>query len=183
MYAVIHLTLCSGSSYRRLALHGRDGVDSVEQISYMTGFSRFGKLVSLLACAVTSLVAWALFGAPAAHAGCSYPVTSRTSSGQIPFLNVPLILDPVEGNTRPSEPLSVPPRPRTCSGAWCSRQPAVPAVPAGVLEVALSSWAWHASVPGLTPPDPFSLASEMSSLHTVRRALAVFHPPRLFPLA
>jgi hypothetical protein len=182
MYAVIHFTWCTGSSYRRHALHGRDGVGLVEQILHMTGFSRFGKLVSMSACAVTSLLGWALIGPPAAQAGCSHPVTSRTGSAQIPFLSAPLILEPAEGVARLSEPLSVPPRPRTCSGAWCSRQPAAPAVPAGVLQDALSSWAWYTSVPGLTPPDPFSLASEMSSLRTVRRASAVFHPPRLFPL-
>jgi hypothetical protein len=158
-------------------------VDSVEQASQMTKFSRCGKLVSLSTCGVVSFLACAMLAPPAAQAGCSHTVTSRTNSGQIPFQTAALILDLSEGLARPSESLSIPPLPRPCSGAWCSRQPAAPAVPAGVLDGPLSSWAWCASVPGLTPPDPFSLASETSSIRTVRRGNAVFHPPRVFPIA
>jgi hypothetical protein len=149
----------------------------------MTWLFRFGKLVSLPAAAVMSLVASALIAPPAAQASCSHLVTSRTNPGRIPSVIAPLILDPAGGVARPSEPLTVPPLPRPCSGASCSRQPAAPAVPAGVFDGRLSSWAWCASSPGLIPPDSFSLASETSTLQTVRRRNAVFHPPRLFPLA
>ena len=149
----------------------------------MTRFSRFGKRVFLPTGAVMSLLASALLAPPAAQAGCSHLVTSRTNPGQIPSLIAPLILDRAGGVAGPSEPLPVPPLPRPCSGAWCSQQPTAPAVPAGVSDGRPSSWAWCASIPGWSPPDSFFLASETSSLHTVRRGNAVFHPPRLFPLA
>jgi hypothetical protein len=149
----------------------------------MTRLFRFGKLVSLPAVAVMSLLASALIAPPAAQAGCSHVVTSRTTPGRIPSLIAPSIHDPAGGVARPYEPLTVPPLPRHCSGALCSPQPAAPAVPAGVFDGQVSSWAWCALMPGLIPPDSFSLASETSELHTVRRRNAVFHPPRLYPLA
>src|ERR1700722_1382511 len=80
--------------------------------------------------AVATLLALALLAPPVAKAGCSHLVTSRNDRGHLSALVEPLMRD-LGG---PSDPLSVPRGPRPCSGAWCTGQPEIPAVPAGTFD-------------------------------------------------
>ena len=114
-----------------------------------------------------------------AWAGCNHLVTSQTDSGRLSSRIEPLILE----MTGRSQSLPIPPRPRPCSGTWCSSQPAAPSVPAGVLDGRLDSWAWCTEVPCLASTGPSYLSDETTALRPLQKASAVFHPPRLLPPA
>jgi hypothetical protein len=133
----------------------------------------------LLAGAALTLLVLVTLAPGIAEAGCSHSVTSRADSERLSSLIAPL-LDDVAGH---SEDLPVPPSPRPCSGALCSGLPAVPAVPAGVIDVQAESWAWNAPVLGLASIGTSFLSTEPSDLQPKHRAITVFHPPRLLPSA
>src|SRR5579871_5510579 len=96
--------------------------------------------------AVVVLLAMALSAPPGAEGGCSHLVTSRTDPARLASQ-----LDPsITGWADRSAPLPLPPGSRPCSGAWCSGQPAAPAIPAGMSDGRLDSWLWCPSAPALT---------------------------------
>src|SRR4029077_12441119 len=109
----------------------------------MTRPFTFRQPTAVRAGAVVSLLALALLPPPGAAGGCSHLVTSRTDPARLSSLIEPLVGD-LAGR---SEGLPGPPPPRPWSGAWCSGQPAAPAVPAGVFDGPLDSWPWWPSSP------------------------------------
>ena len=80
---------------------------------------------------------------------------------------------------RASDPLPVPEGPRPCSGAFCSGQPAAPAVPAGVADARVGSWAWCPAIPGSAATGASFLSLETNDPRPLHRWIAVFRPPRL----
>ncbi len=112
-----------------------------------------------------------------AWAGCNHLVISRTDPARSPSLIDPLIGD-FAGQ---SEPYEAPPRP--CTGAWCSGQPATPAVPAGVFDWGIETWVWWASVTGPVPTVRFFASPSSLVLHPTHCGSGVFHPPRCLPSA
>ena len=77
---------------------------------------------------------------------------------------------------RAIKPYEAPPRP--CTGAWCSGQPATPAVPAGVFDWGIETWVWWASVTGPVPTVRFFASPSSLVLHPTHCGSGVFHPPR-----
>jgi hypothetical protein len=114
-----------------------------------------------------------------AWAGCNHLVTSRTDPWRLSSRFEPLILDLIGR----SQPLPLPPRPRPCSGTWCSGQPAAPSVPVGVMDGRLDSWAWCTEMPCLVPTGHSFLSDESAALRPLQQGSAVFHPPRLLSIA
>ncbi len=155
----------------------REGFRSPEP-GIMTRSARFQRPVSLLAGAVLALLASALLAPPAVEGGCSHLVTSRTSPGQLATRIEPLLGD-VSDRTDPLPG----PLPRPCSGAWCSGQPAAPAVPAGVSQSRTDSWAWCQPIADPTSGDPSFLRAATTRLRPRYQGTAVFHPPRPFLLS
>ncbi len=84
-------------------------------------------------------------------------------------------------DARPVRPIRAASRacgPAPCSGAFCSGQPAAPAVPAGVTDGRIVSWVWCSE---LTPPASTAtsfLSLETSDPQPMYRFIAVFRPPR-----
>ncbi len=72
-----------------------------------------------------------------AEGGCSHLVSSRTDPGRLSSLNERWLRS-LAGE---ADGIPAPVTPRPCSGAPCSGQPAAPAVPAGLLDGRLNSWA------------------------------------------
>jgi hypothetical protein len=107
-----------------------------------------------------------------AWAGCSHLVSSRADSGRPPSVIDSLVHNLAERN----EPAQAPPRP--CTGAWCSGQPATPAVPASEFNWGGESWAWW--VPGPLSADTSSIFGfpAPSIFHSLHRQAGIFHPPR-----
>jgi hypothetical protein len=139
----------------------------------------FQRLVSLPAGAVLALLALGAIAPPGAQAACSHLVTSRTDRHESSTLTESLLHD----LAAPSDPLPMPSGPRPCSGAFCSGQPAAPAVPAGVTAGRIGSWAWYSEVPAPTSTETAFLSRETSDPDPMRRAIAIFRPPRLLPPA
>jgi hypothetical protein len=121
------------------------------------------------------LLAAGLLAPPVAKAGCSHLVTSKYDPRAPLLLLESLMADPAGRR----DPLPVPPAPRPCSGAWCSGQPAVPAVPPSTVAGRLGTWAWFVPVPREASGDFSILTAENSPLRPLRRGNDVFHPPRL----
>jgi hypothetical protein len=140
--------------------------------------SRHYKPLARLGTGVFVLVVVQGLCAPvSAWAGCSHQVTSQSDSARLPSL-VGSLMDDFAGEPRPHQAPS-----RACTGAWCSGQPATPAVPAAVLDWGLQSWAWWS-------PDAGSISSARSFISSASLVLRpahcrspVFHPPRLVPIA
>jgi hypothetical protein len=145
----------------------------------MTRSFAFKQLASLPAAATVALLLLAMLAPPVAEADCAHGVTSRIDSERLSSLIEPLMHD-LSGQ---SEEDPVPPLQRPCSGALCSGQPAVPAVPAGAIDAQPDSWAWNGPVPGLALTGAFFVSPETSDLHSKHVAIGVFHPPRLLPPA
>jgi hypothetical protein len=163
----------------RSAFSRRRGGVPFTRPGVMTKSFTFNQPVFHRAGAVAALLALALFAPPVARAGCSHFVTSRTDPGRLFAPIEPLMQD----LSRRSEAPRGPADPRPCSGAFCSGQPAVPAVPAGVFGGVLNAWACLTAVPGLASRVDSFLSPATDELHPTRRAIAVFHPPRFLPSA
>ncbi len=137
------------------------------------------RLGSVPAGVAPALLVLAVLAPAVAEAGCSHLVTSRADSERLSSLIDPLIHEPSDrSGERPASP-----SPRPCSGAFCSGQPATPAVPAMAYDGQFDSWAWDASVPALAPIAATFLPAESSDLHPMHRAIAIFHPPPCLPSA
>ena len=140
----------------------------------MTRSFSFRRLVFTRAGVVRSLLVLALFAPRAAEAGCSHLVTSRLDS--VGFLST--LGQSIDDGAGQYQELPAPALPRPCSGAFCSGQPAAPAVPAGALNVELDSWAWNAGVSAWASADTSSfLYHHTGDVHPARPTIAVFHPP------
>jgi hypothetical protein len=137
---------------------------------------RFRQPAYLPAGAVLSLLTLALIAPPGAEGGCSHLVTSRTDLVRLSSLIEPLIND-LAGR---SDRLPGPQTPRPCSGMWCSGQPAVPPVPAGVFDELLDSWPMCPSASASGSASPTFLSAATTALRPVHQGSGVFHPPRLF---
>jgi hypothetical protein len=123
------------------------------------------------------LVVQCLCAPASAWAGCNHLVISRTDAARMPSL-----IDHLMGDfAGQREPLQTPPPP--CTGAWCSGQPATPAVPAGVLDWGIESWVWWAPVAGSVPTARSFASPSSLVLHPAHCGSAVFHPPRFLPSA
>jgi hypothetical protein len=133
----------------------------------------------LRAGAVAAFLAWALFAPPIAEAGCSHIVTSRADRHESSAVAESLM----HILAASSDPLPEPSRPRPCSGAFCTGEPAVPAVPAKVFDGARDSSAVLTAVPGLVVSGDSFLPAEKGTVDPTRRSIAVFHPPRSLPSA
>jgi hypothetical protein len=141
------------------------------RLVYLERLARFGigALVLLLAQG---------FCAPGtAWAGCGHLVTSESDIARQRSLLSPL-LDDLAGR---SDGNSMPQPARTCSGAFCSGQPATPAVPAGTFDRPVDSWAWCASDLGISSGSCSIVFAESSAAHPIISVRVIFHPPRLVP--
>jgi hypothetical protein len=147
----------------------------------MTRFFSPGRVASLPAGALVAFLALVLLVPPGVQAGCSHLVTSRTEAGRLPSVIDAMIATTDGGISNPAEPLSVPARPRPCTGALCSEQPAAPVHEARVLDAPGDPWAWCATSPESPPTGCTFIPNEMSDLHPVLAGDAVFHPPRHTP--
>ena len=143
----------------------------------MMGPGYFQRLVRMCAGALVVLVAQGFCAPSSAQAGCGHNVVFRNDgerSQSILDLMLDDLVGPIDGN-----PVSPPARP--CSGAFCSGQPATPAVPAGAFDLQADSWAWCAAGSGtISGPDAFFFARP-SAPHSMDRVSGVFHPPRFLP--
>jgi hypothetical protein len=160
-------------------------VDGMEGNAYgklrrMTKFFSFQQRAFLPAGVVFTLLASVLLAPSAAEAGCSHYVTTRTDAGRFVSLVTSLNLD-LAGQSQ-SQQLPVPLPKSPCSGAWCSGQPATPAVPAWVFDRVLDSWSWCPSASFLSAARPSFLFFEMTTLLPIHQGCGVFHPPRLLLL-
>jgi hypothetical protein len=131
------------------------------------------KLLARLGTGVFMLVVVQNVCAPvSAWAGCSHLVSSRADSGRPPSVIDSLVHNLAGRN----EPAQAPLRP--CTGAWCSGQPATPAVPASEFNWGGESWAWW--FPGPLSADTSSIFGfpALSIFHSLHRQAGIFHPPR-----
>src|SRR5579883_2022433 len=130
----------------------------------------------LPAGAVVGLLALALVAPAGARAGCSHLVWS----GADPGVRMASLIESVIGDpTRRSAGLPGPPPPRPCSGAWCSGQPAAPAVPAGMVDELADCWAWWTATSTSSSGRLSLFFAGTAALRPLHRGSAVFHPPRL----
>jgi hypothetical protein len=126
-----------------------------------------------LGTAVFAILAVQGFCAPvSARAGCNHLVTSEIDSDQQASMFGGFPND-VASRT---DPLQQPPRP--CTGAWCDRQPATPAVPAGVFDGVIESWACWNPNPCHDLSGTSFISRECVVLHPSQRKSLIFHPPR-----
>jgi hypothetical protein len=144
----------------------------------MARSSSLQQLFSLPAGAVVLLLASGLLAPSSVEGSCSHLVTSRTDPGRLS--QIESLVHDLAGESA-GIPNPLPPRP--CSGALCTGQPAVPAVPAGFFDGRIDTWAWHASVPVLALIGDSFLFAETNELQPIRQSLDVFHPPRAIPPA
>ena len=145
----------------------------------MTRFFTNHRPISLPAGTALAILALGVIAPPGVEGGCSHLVTSRTDRHGSSALTESLLYD----LAAPSVPLPIPSGPRPCSGAFCSGQPAVPAVPAGVTDGRIVSWAWCSGMPSPTSNGTSFLSEETSDPQTIHRLIAVFRPPRLLASA
>jgi hypothetical protein len=159
----------------RLLFVSESTFSSVAVAAMRSGY--FKRLAQFGTGAVVLLVFQCVCAPGLARAGCNHLVASRTDPGQLPSLIEPLM----DELGRRTVPFQAPPLP--CTGAWCSGQPPTPAVPAGVYDWDMESWAWWTSdqCPVATPSSFTSPSS--TALHLLHHGSAVFHPPRLLPSA
>jgi hypothetical protein len=121
-----------------------------------------------------ALLALDLLAPSGAQAGCSHLVTSRAHRHEVAALTESLIHDLAV----PSSPLPEPSGRRPCSGMSCSGQPAVPAVPAGMTDGRIDSWAWCSAIPGSAPTVLSILSWATIAPQPMHSMIAVFWPPR-----
>lgn len=140
--------------------------------------SRFRHLATLTAAAVMTLLI--VVTAPAsAVAGCSQHVTSRADRARLPSFMQPVEAGRAEGEYGRPDPLSIPPRPGRCQGAWCDGQPAAPTAPSGALEVRVDGWAWTASNRRLPAHMSALFSPHGCDPRPTRRGSAILRPPRI----
>ncbi|HEX8204001.1 MAG TPA: hypothetical protein VF590_26230 [Isosphaeraceae bacterium] len=72
-------------------------------------------------------------------------------------------------------------RPRPCSGALCSGQPAIPLVPASTIADRIEGWAYEIPCPGPRDPAAVRVTPDEDHLRPSHRGPSVFHPPRPTP--
>jgi hypothetical protein len=129
--------------------------------------------------AAATLLALGLFAPPVATAGCSHLVTSehnRTGASSL-FESV------MHDLARASDSLPMTPPGRPCSGASCSGQPAVPAVPIAPGDRQVEPWAWFVPVQDAGSVDSSLFLTATGALRPLRGGNDVFHPPRgILPL-
>ena len=136
-----------------------------------------GTVVPLRLGAILSLLMILCAPAPTARAGCSaHYLTSRARAAAETFALDPLILSasvlPPHGETPPS-------RPKPCSGALCTGNPAVPlsAVPP-VMTEGVGDWAISLRPPVLADPGSIAHRAEDARRAPVDQPSSIFHPPR-----
>jgi hypothetical protein len=127
--------------------------------------------------AILSLLMLLCAPAPAARAGCSaHYLSSRTQAAAESFALDPLILS---GSVLPPRDETPPSRPAPCSGALCSRNPAVPlsTVPP-VMTKGGGDWAISPRPPVLADVGSIARPAEDARLVPVDHPPSIFHPPR-----
>jgi hypothetical protein len=149
--------------------------DSIPAVPEVTRFSLSRRLAPLTAGAVFPLLAWFLFAPPVVQAGCSHLVTSRTDRTLLPSYLLDVISDRGNDASTPSLPES----PRRCRGAWCSDDPAVPAVPSGTTRIRAGLWAWCTAMRDPDVVTPSRLIEHAADPRPSRRTAPIFRPPRL----
>jgi hypothetical protein len=130
--------------------------------------------------AILSLLMLFCAPAPAVRAGCSaHYATSRTQSSVDAFAIDPLILS---GSVLPFHDETPPTRPKPCSGALCSGNPAVPSptVPP-VTPKGDGDWAISLRPPVLAEAGSIAWPAEDARLVPVDHPSSIFHPPRPSP--
>ncbi len=108
------------------------------------------------------------------RAGCSHLVTSRIDSARLPSILSIVVGDHVQ----PMEERSLPQPPRPCSGAFCSGQPATPAVPAGWLGLTVDAWVWCPANLCTFSMSYALVSTENAVARPILQGSGVFHPPR-----
>ena len=127
--------------------------------------------------AILSLLMLLCAPAPPARAGCSaHYLTSRAQAAAETFALDPLILS---ASALPSHGEAPPSRPKPCSGALCSGNPAIPlsAVPL-VLTEGVGNWAISLRPPILADPGSIARRAEDARRAPVDHPSSIFHPPR-----
>jgi len=141
-------------------------------------FSTFGRLVNRCPGALLVLLAYALIAPPAAQAGCSHYVTSRSQAAGVEAQLELMSLVGTLAAPQDKAPKDAPERRSPCSGAMCSDNPAVPLVPVSVEAQRGGQWAiceFHTPTAG-----PGSVAVRLHDTLFSPAAIvcSIFHPPR-----
>jgi hypothetical protein len=127
--------------------------------------------------AILSLLMLLCAPAPSTRAGCvPYYLTSRTHAAAETFALDPLIL---RGSVLPPHDELPPLRPKPCSGALCSGNPAIPLSPASsVMTEGDGDWAISLDPPLLADPGSIVRSVEDVRLVAANHPSSIFHPPR-----
>jgi hypothetical protein len=118
------------------------------------------------------LLAWVAIGPDPVRAACAHraqPRLSEEAAALEPFGDAPT---PIEA-PRPAG------RPRPCTGAMCSGQPAPPASSTAPAPVRVSAWAILVPPAPATAPGSSALPRDERDVRAIEPAGSVFHPPRL----
>jgi hypothetical protein len=147
----------------------------------MNKFRPFKQLILRRSGFAVSLLALFVIAPIEARGGCSHLVTSRSPRAQTASLIDAFVVDMSKGELPGSDAPSVPLRPRSCSGAWCSGQPSAPVAPTGAPERRSEAWAWQEALQGLTVFISLSFSVDEYDLRPVQHDGCIFRPPRLLP--
>jgi hypothetical protein len=145
----------------------------------MTRNNRDNTRMAMPAGAILTLLALCLFAPASAQGACSHLVKSledRAHSQGIEFDLSSLVQngDPMAApDGSPTAPVHKP-----CSGAWCTEQPAIPSVPAGVFEGRIASWAWFHVFPCDRSDVGRFLTADATVCLPLSQVSTIFHPPR-----
>jgi hypothetical protein len=134
--------------------------------------------IIVIAKAVLTALAFAAFAPGSAEASCSQYVQTNSD---LPIHQSSLAqLDDAgssNGATGASIP-AAPQRPRPCSGALCSGQPAPPSSPTQIDVPRAGQWAIIATPTQGAVNDPVFSPGDDNDLHPTHRSTSVYHPPR-----
>lgn len=135
--------------------------------------------IIIIAKAVLTALVLVAFAPGSADASCSQYVQTISD---LPIHQSSLAqLDdagPSNGATGASLP-AAPQRPRPCSGALCSGQPAPPSSPTQIDVPRAGQWAIIATPVQAAVNDPVFSPGDENDLHPTHRSTSVYHPPRL----
>jgi hypothetical protein len=147
----------------------------------MIRIHRVEKLAFLPVRAVLmTLFAVFLLAPTSAYATCSHLVKSNSDRSHSAQTAVELSGLVLAGDSlaKPVEQIPSTPVRKPCSGAWCTGQPGIPVVPAGVFESPISSWAWSTPICVDRSIDNDFLITDLTIIRPVSQVGFVFHPPR-----
>ena len=149
--------------------------ETARAVPLLTRFSRYWRRAQAVALAAFAVILCILLAPAAARAGCSPRVHTHSDTDRLRGVRDPIMSGASGAAERPPALPRMP-----CSGASCSRLPDAPSVPAAVFDELPDSWVFSAPTAEWNVFDRWLHMSNPDALLPMRRAIAVFHPPR-FP--